>query len=383
MSVAGVGRVLGLILVGGEKRVKAVVRRVLLELLRWLGVIAFCRFLHRYDVVILMLHGVMDDRDGQAWTPLRSRLSRERLRRQLRALSGHYRFVSLSEAVSMLSGQAPLKPKTIVLTFDDGYRNQMTHALPILRECRAPMTIFVPTGKVGERRLFAFDRLDYALQGIQAVEVSAVAGASRHAIPLRPRSACQAAFSELRARLKSELGADLESCGEMRSLIECWESLADRSLELAKDSDEWAGLVSWEDIERLAADEDVEIGSHTVDHVQLALADPMTIWDELRRSKKAIEERTGRSCGALSYPCGNYDASVVAIARQAGYTCGVTADDGFNRPGDDVMTLRRIAVPVEASVTELLARVSGLSEELSRLKSVVIRLKMALREGPE
>ena len=85
-------------------------------------------------------------------------------------------FVSLGDAVEMLAGRKPLVPYSLVLTFDDGYRNNITHALPLLRRNQVPATIYLATGHVEERRPFSFDRLDYALQHAAPADAAQAVG---------------------------------------------------------------------------------------------------------------------------------------------------------------------------------------------------------------
>lgn len=158
----------------------------------------------------------------------------------------------------------------------------------------------------------------------------------------------------------------------LAELLRGCEQRATRSLEAIKESDPWSALLTWTEVIPLASGSDVEIGSHTVDHARLGLADASTVRDELRRSKAEIEAQTGRPCRHLAYPNGSYNAEAVQIARQEGYACALTVDEGLNPPGQDLMMLQRIGVPPDVSSTELLARVSGLSVALARLKSRLV-----------
>jgi peptidoglycan/xylan/chitin deacetylase (PgdA/CDA1 family) len=356
-------------------------RRLVLITLRALGLFALWRYWHRRAVVILLAHGVMEETTPLAWRPLRPRLSPRKLEEYLRLLSRHYRFVSLSDAVEMLEGRRPIQPNCLVMTFDDGYRNQLTHALPVFRRLRVPFSIFIPSGKITRRALFAFDRLDYALQLAPGAEIHVQADGVRQVLPTAPRSALAAAFRELRRRLKDELGADVEYAPAVLGMVEACEARAGRSLEGSKEADDWASLLSWEELQAVASDPLLEIGSHTVDHTRLGLADRATIEAELFGSKRDIEARLGRPCPHLAYPNGSYGPAAVERARALGYVSGLTTDEGLNRPGDDLLTLRRIGLPEDADPTELLALVSGLSAALSSLKARVRRLASRAR-GP-
>lgn len=89
---------------------------------------------------ILMYHRVdrLDGYDQLTVTP-------ERFREQMRILAEHYRVIPLSLALEELALGCPT-PHTVVLTFDDGYRDNLVHALPVLKEFGLSATVFVTTG---------------------------------------------------------------------------------------------------------------------------------------------------------------------------------------------------------------------------------------------
>lgn len=351
-------------------------RGLILALWRWSGVMGLWRVRHRHEVTILMVHGVMDTEVPTAWAPLRDQLPRRRLDECLRVLSRYYRFVSLAEAVDMVTGRTPVRPYSLALTFDDGYRNQITHALPILRRHGMPATFFVVSGHIEYRKPFWFDRLDYSLQQGSVDGRCVQIGHTR--IPLRApdRATLRASYKRLRDAAKELARPDTEMLQEMEGLAADLEAETNRKLDEIFEDDDWSAILTWKEI-RDTNGGDVSFGSHTVDHVRLGLVDEATMRDQLLRSKQTIETRSGRPCHYLCYPNGSVTHQVAAIARECGYEAGMTTEEGTNHVGDDPMTLRRIDLPVHGSLTETLARVSGLSEAQSRL---IGRLRTALRQ---
>ena len=71
-------------------------------------------------------------------------------KRLIRYLVQRYRFISLEELTEMIEHKIKLPSRTLVLTFDDGYANNYTEALPILKEYQLRATIFMPSGFVGK-----------------------------------------------------------------------------------------------------------------------------------------------------------------------------------------------------------------------------------------
>lgn len=85
--------------------------------------------------------------------------------------------------------------------------------------------------------------------------------------------------------------------------------------------------LGWDDLAALR-DAGWEIGSHTHTHPRLTRVSDAELRSELTQSKRELEERLGRECAALAYPCGDVDDRVVAATRAAGYAIACTATAG-------------------------------------------------------
>ncbi len=78
--------------------------------------------------------------------------------RQLRWLLEHgYQPRPLSYLIEARRNNQPIAPKTFAVTFDDGYQNNFTYALPILKKLQVPATIFLATAYLDSNRPFPFD----------------------------------------------------------------------------------------------------------------------------------------------------------------------------------------------------------------------------------
>jgi peptidoglycan/xylan/chitin deacetylase (PgdA/CDA1 family) len=315
----------------------------------------------------------MDQLDNPSWKPLKPRLSRNELEQYLKILSKHYRFVSLLDAVEMLQGHKPVQPYSLVLTFDDGYRNNLTHALPILRRYGAPATFFIPTGFVDNPRPFCSDRLDYVVQNSSVDGRELRVGDISVRLDGSSRTALRESFRRLRRSAKALRLSHSEYLQKMEELAVDLENESGWSLEDIQADDDWSAIVTWDQLEKIGND-DVTIGSHTVDHIRLGLVDAEIARDQLVRSKRDIEFHSGRPCLSLCYPNGNFTQETISLAKEAGYVCGTTTTEGLNRVGDDMMKLRRINMPTGAGCSDLLARTCGLSQTFSRAKACMTRI---------
>jgi peptidoglycan/xylan/chitin deacetylase (PgdA/CDA1 family) len=101
----------------------------------------------RRTVRILYYHSVSDD-------PVRSSVSPAEFERQIAHLHRQgYDVLRLSDAVAALAGGRPVPTRAIVLTLDDGFRDNYERAFPVLERFRIPATIFLTAGYIGTDRL--------------------------------------------------------------------------------------------------------------------------------------------------------------------------------------------------------------------------------------
>jgi peptidoglycan/xylan/chitin deacetylase (PgdA/CDA1 family) len=110
---------------------------------------------------ILLYHRIVEQVPGVSSPPFN--VPPSRFRAQLEGLLDRgYRFWPLARAIRQHAAAEPFPPKTVVLTFDDGYENVCTKAWPILRELNVPATVFLATAFLGGDDPFPFD--DWALR---------------------------------------------------------------------------------------------------------------------------------------------------------------------------------------------------------------------------
>jgi len=104
---------------------------------------------------ILYYHSVSD-------APIRSSVSPSAFAAQIDylVLSG-YRLLSLSEGVQRLASRTPLPDKSVVITLDDGFRDNYEQALPILARLDAPATVFLTVAYIGTDSLPTLTRTDF------------------------------------------------------------------------------------------------------------------------------------------------------------------------------------------------------------------------------
>ncbi len=251
--------------------------------------------------------------------------------RHFQALNARYNIIPLSAYLAWRKNKsAPSPPpKSIIITFDDGHKANY-ELKPLLEKHPVPVTIFLCSGIVGTQAHYWWS----------------------HAKDPDEARALKAIPDEQRAQVLLERGhADTKEYETREAL-------------------------SWIEIAEMKSL--VDFQSHTVFHPVLPACSDERARSEVFESKKHLEDRYGLTICALAYPNGDYSDREIGLLRNAGYTCGLTLDAGFNDSATDLFRLRRIPLPDDAGVPELLVKASGLWASVLNLR----RLSgLSLRRG--
>lgn len=325
------------------------------------GLLHLWRWLNRDKVVIITLHSVLDPDDGHKWSPLRTFITTEDLDNKLAFLARHFNFISLNDAYLMLKGDKPTIPHGLVVTFDDGFYNNIKYALPLLKKHRVPATIFPATAFLAQQKPFWFDRLDYAIQhNIDESQNIEVYGKTFFIDTSNRQKFKVSVVSIIRYLLSFEPN-DNELPQKATALIEEIESKKQQSLLDIFTEDNCTRAIPESMFEELAKEKLLTFGSHTHDHTRVTgLPSDQDTEGQLKKSKERIKELVSKECNFFCYPNGDHDNHAAQLVDSAGYLAATTTKEGLNKPGDPLMKLKRFNFSGDTTCIEFLCVLSGL-----------------------
>jgi peptidoglycan/xylan/chitin deacetylase (PgdA/CDA1 family) len=271
---------------------------------RWSSV-----FARRGPTVVLMYHRVgPEERDLH-----RLRVRDDRFAAQVTTMQKHAAVVPL---------EAVLEPSTeprVVITFDDGYADNLRVAEPILAARDAPATVFVAAGVIERGAGFWQDRLAaLVLDGhfdVDHIDVT-IAGRRLRA-DVRGAAARERAYRAVHVRIRKQPPEEIE-----RVIADVAEQLG-----LARDNLAVPPTLTVDEVRELGASRVVAVGSHTVRHPMLSKLDEAAQRRELVDSRRQLEAWTAQTVRTFAYPYGvaeSFDDTSVRVAREARYTVAVT-----------------------------------------------------------
>jgi peptidoglycan/xylan/chitin deacetylase (PgdA/CDA1 family) len=302
-----------------------------------LGVTSLLERLARRPCLLGLNYHRVGDPDANGYDPALMEATPEEFDQQVAFLKKRFHLVELAEAQELAAKPGLLRHPHVLITFDDGYRDNHDVALPILRAHGARAAFFLATGFVGTSRVPWWDQVGFMLRRTQ-----------RNTIQL---SYPHPVMFDLRASPAERVIRDVLRLYKHRETTNPERLLADveaacevpRPLEAAADR----LFMSWDEARAMLA-AGMGIGSHTHRHELLAKLTPEEQLEECRRSREVLQQQLGITVDALSYPVGSREAFsdvTQRCLREAGYRTAFSYYGGVNTPPTvDQYDVARIAV---------------------------------------
>ncbi|WP_114945628.1 polysaccharide deacetylase family protein [Microvirga calopogonii] len=241
---------------------------------------------------------------------------------QVRWIKKNYHISSMDEAIAFVEGKETFRRTGILLTFDDGYKDNYDYAFPILQRHKVQGTFFICTSYIGGSQLPWWDQIAYMLKTSQKSEMVLN-------YPERLSFDLSASWMQVLDRLLAiyKSGHDLDKDRFLREI-----GLATGTGDLRPN-------------ERIFIDKDelkemseggMAIGSHTHSHPLLSHLSQEEQLEEVVSSKRLLEEHLGIDIQSLAYPVGSpdsFDGRTQAALREAGYRVAFSFYGGSNVAG--------------------------------------------------
>ena len=309
--------------------------------------------------LILYGHRVSDDNEG-----FLEGLPPHWFREQLAYLTRHYEVIPLSTLVACIEEGRPPPPRSVALTFDDGFRDNVEAALPVLEAFNVTATVFLVTGSLSDGQLPWSQRLGFLFQRTEVAEV-------QHdllgplPIPLADEAQRRRAYQHVKSALVPL------PYGPRDAVIEQFGHRLGVEAPLNR-------MMTWQHArEALAAGH--EMGAHTYSHALLARVPPSEARWEMERSRLDLQEHLGLRHPSFCFPAGSNTPELRKLAYELGFRSAFAPSRGrrLNRPGDvNAFSLVRVGMP-NAPASHLEAELDG---PLPALRRVAMRLRLAAGE---
>jgi len=311
---------------------------------------------------VLLYHQIINESENRRSLISNECIAVDSFRLQMQYIKNSCVVISLNELFHRIEKAIPPDRFYVVVTFDDGYRNNLDIAFPILRELRIPATFFLTTKFIDQKLIPWWDQWLCKINETNRI------------VNLKLAPYCSGRY-------------DLSKWGEKKRLFS---TIAEAMNSHPKHSKEVMSIINqisnnepfprfymnWNEAKWLSRQEGVSIGAHSVHHEKLASV-KLPLYEDILPSKNSIEKNLGQNIIFYAYPFGTRNQiseSVCKEVEKAGFQGGFTAVAGFNNPGDDLFRLNRIPVVGNESFGTFLTRLYA-ADWLGSIKNRVEKRK--------
>ena len=338
-----------------DTKPRSSLKHQLLNLAYETGLIRAGRGLWARSLTVVNYHRI-DDPYKEGFDSFKPNVSAtpEDFSRQLAYLAKWFNVVSLKDIVEWLDGRKDLPPYAALITFDDGYLDNYTSALPLLRKHNFPALIFLTTGHIGTNAPFYWDMAAYCFMHTQNDHLT---------------------FPDGRVESWSNQ-AELDQVSN--NLIEFMKTLPEaeklryvQNLPVLLGVSIPAGffkrlMMDWDQVREMQKG-GIEFGAHTVRHPILTRIPLEEVREEVVGSKARIEEELGVPVLGFAYPNGqaaDLNESIERIVAESGIRAAFTLLNGPSSQGEvkrNPYAIRRIFISHRYSLAEYAMQLSPIN----------------------
>jgi peptidoglycan/xylan/chitin deacetylase (PgdA/CDA1 family) len=250
---------------------------------------------------------------------------------------------------------------TFAITFDDGYLDNLSTALPILEAHDVSATVFVVSRAIGRPDAFWWDLLTRVFLEVPQLpeRLYLTNGDASQKFDLGGDAAYDADGLARAADWRAEWTAPQDR--RQQVFLDLWKLMLSLSPDaqsvVAKDIARWAGLdrmpapqeisrpMNLEELSRLAASPLIEIGGHTASHPDLSRTTDETAFADIAEGRHALMEVTGGPIDCFAYPYGRSSATTATTIKQVGFRFAGCSRPWLATSAANPFELPRIQVP--------------------------------------
>ncbi len=307
--------------------------------------------------LVLSFHGVVPDDSVFHAYPYHNFIPVSVFKRQIDFLRGNCHMMSLREMAIRVKRNETLPRRSVAVTFDDGYRNNLYLAAPILEKNSIPATFFISTGFLGrenmlpaeELKLYLYYSADARVLFSKYTQKNPASFKANEPLSLWVRDAVHL-FKTMEEKASQSLMTSIKTLAHMpaKNLLPF----------------EFLGQT---DVKKLSSISGFDIGGHTVNHCILSRVSKHRAAEEILKNKSDLEMLTGRRVDLFAYPngCpGDFTSRDQELLKQAGFLFACTQSPGYLSPRSSFYALPRFDIGQGHSGVIFRAYVSGVIPQL-------------------
>lgn len=314
-------------------------------------------------LTVLAYHRIIkdtDDASGAAKIAVSATVSD--FEKQMDFVKRHFNPITIDMLDQWLQGVLPELPsRPLLITFDDGYEDAYSNAMPVLHEQKIPAVIFLATGFIESKQIFPWDRVELCFKKTQLTEAVLPILGKREWLAAKDRNSVSKEWVIAAKQLADDLRQ--QATEQLLTVLNVSET------NLSK-----IDVLSWLQIREML-NCGISFGGHTCNHPILSKVPIALAKKEVTDSKIKIEQEIAKPVFCFAYPNGHaedFNNDVVSELNNAGYRQAFTLVPGpqtLDSVKNTPFEIRRVTVTPKDNLFRFFLKLSGFVQ----LKRLVLR----------
>ncbi len=263
-----------------------------------------------------------------------------------------FNVISLDVLLAWLRGDGDLPPRAALITFDDGYRDNLTAALPALKARGLEAVIFVTSGKIGSTEPFWWDHAAYCIANSTRARADLPLLGPQELGDRPSRVKLTQQWCSAASRIPADdMSATLGQLGQQ--------------VDVQVTPDTFAGVyMTWDEVRHMAAN-GFTIGAHTANHPPLSQVSLERARREAVDSRARLKDETGQPVHAFAYPHGgsaHFGEEHERMLSEEGFSAAfstISGPDTYASVRRQPMRIRRIHISLRDDLPRLAVKLIG------------------------
>ena len=298
-----------------------------------------------YTIVVLTYHDLCEGGNFSSWL----RVNKDVFELQMGQLNEICNFIHPSD---LFQKDTLSKDRlNALITFDDGFMNQYTLALPVLRKFKIPALFFISTENIESGDIFWFDRIVIPIQAlrINTLDLQPLGLRNYHFFAWDGAKR----WDDIQVLLEDIKSKGNDSSPNVKQILKYFD---DAFREVNKRIMHSYHPLTQDKVYEMRSSKLCYFGSHSHRHEILTYLNDNEIRTNLIKSKEFLEKSLGERITHFAYPNGNTNTRVIELCREAGYEYGYMTKSGLLNHHKPSMNIARFAVTCFSSFQPLFGK---------------------------
>ncbi len=315
--------------------------KVLNKLVSWVGIGPL--LINKNKISVLTYHGITGDYNSVNDFCF---VSAGEFEKQMKYLLKHFDIIGAEDAY--LNNYDNKKP-VAVITFDDGFFNNFSHAFPVLKKYKIPATVFLSTNLIESNDTIWFCKIIQMIESSKEKEIFW----EGEKLSIDSCNDKRLTSSKIQASIKKLNPSEIESA--INKIFKLGDIYTDYS-------DTLFGMLTRNAIKEMQDSHLITFGAHTHNHTILSKLSKDESQKEISDSLQEVQKITGKRCNMFAYPNGgvdDYNSDHKSLLNKLNVSLAFSMKDGLSSRQDDYFEIKRLFISSHINIKQFSAQVHG------------------------